>query len=88
MTAAWHAKAAQTLGLPPLRDLDQVVAAFDARGFAVSAARLELGFVPTSGHRENYFQWFASTTTSSHSSASNDRVQEAHASQASASKSC
>lgn len=59
MTAAWHAKAAQALGLPPLRDLDQVVAAFDARGFAVSAARLELGFVPTSGHRENYFQWFA-----------------------------
>jgi len=59
MTAAWHAKAAEELGMPPLRDLDEFVAAFDAVGFNVSAARLELGFIPASGHKENYFQWLA-----------------------------
>jgi SAM-dependent methyltransferase len=59
MTAAWHNETAMTLRLPPLRDLDEVVATFDARGFAVSAARLQLGFVPATGHKENYFQWFS-----------------------------
>ena len=54
--AAWHAEAKKALQLPPLRDLDEVVSAFDGRGFSVSAARLQLGFVPASGHRENYFE--------------------------------
>ena len=57
MMVAWHAEAAKALGLPPLRDLDEVVSAFDARGFSVSAARLQFGFVPTNGHKENYFEW-------------------------------
>ena len=57
MMVAWHAEAEKALRLPPLRDLDDVVSAFDARGFSVSAARLQIGFVPTNGHKENYFQW-------------------------------
>jgi SAM-dependent methyltransferase len=57
MMATWHAEAEKALRLPPLRDLDEVVAAFDARGFSVSAARLQLGFVPASGQKENYFDW-------------------------------
>ena len=57
MAAAWHAETAEALHLPPLRDLDEVVATFHARGFAVSAARLQLGFVPATGHMENYLQW-------------------------------
>ena len=57
MMATWHAETEKALRLPPLRDLDEVVAAFDARGFSVSAARLQLGFVPAKGQKESYFDW-------------------------------
>jgi SAM-dependent methyltransferase len=57
--AAWHAQAESELNLPPLRDVDEVVSAFEASGFTVSAARLQFGFVPTDGHREHYFEWLS-----------------------------
>jgi hypothetical protein len=47
----WHASVASELGLPPLYDLDDVVAAFDDAGFDVSVARLEMRFVPVSDRR-------------------------------------
>jgi SAM-dependent methyltransferase len=51
MMAAWHASAAAELGLPRLYDLDDVVEAFEGAGFAVSASRLRMGFVPISDRR-------------------------------------
>lgn len=57
MMVAWHGEAENDLRLPPLRDLDEVVSSFAARGFSVSAARLQFGFVPANGHKKNYFEW-------------------------------
>lgn len=46
MMVKWHADNAQALNLPPLYDLDEIVAAFVAAGFDASAARLAFDFVP------------------------------------------
>jgi SAM-dependent methyltransferase len=50
----WHAANRDELELPPLHDIDDVVATFRSAGFEASVARLAFGFVPlsTSGHHE------------------------------------
>ncbi len=50
MMAAWHAANVDEFRLPPLYDIDDVVATFRAAGFEASAARLALRFVPAAGH--------------------------------------
>lgn len=63
LMAEWHASAAAELALPKLYALDEVVDVFDAAGFDVSVAALELGFVPVTGvrggheHRRNLADW-------------------------------
>lgn len=52
LTAAWHATAVDELHLPPLRHVGEVAEVFAEAGFAVSAARLRLGFVPVDAHRD------------------------------------
>ena len=51
LMSEWHASAAAELSLPKLYDLDEVVQIFDAAGFDVSVAALELRFVPVTGGR-------------------------------------
>ena len=46
----WHAANAARLGLPALRDVDEVIAAFRDAGFDAAVARLALGFVPCAAH--------------------------------------
>ena len=46
----WHEANAAALGLPPLRDVDEVIAAFRDAGFTAAVARLALGFVPCAAH--------------------------------------
>jgi hypothetical protein len=52
MMVQWHSDNARRLGLPRLRDLDDVVAAFVSAGFQASAARLAIDFIPAAdqGH--------------------------------------
>lgn len=61
LQARWHAEHAESMGLPPLYDLDEVVAAFRGAGFIASAARLPIRFVPADGHghheRGELFDW-------------------------------
>ena len=52
LMAAWHAANAAELHLPDLRDLDEVADGFADAGFEVEVARLRLGFVPVSAHRD------------------------------------
>jgi SAM-dependent methyltransferase len=49
MMAEWHAANRDELQLPPLRDIDDVIAAFEGVGFEASVARLAMRFVPTAG---------------------------------------
>jgi SAM-dependent methyltransferase len=46
----WHRDNVEALDLPSLNDIDDVVSVFEAAGFEVAAARLEIGFVPAAGH--------------------------------------
>jgi SAM-dependent methyltransferase len=46
----WHAANRQELQLPPLYDIDDVIATFQRAGFDASVARLAIGFVPSAGH--------------------------------------
>jgi len=50
LMAEWHSANVEDLGLPELYDIDDVVATFRGAGFDASAARLAMGFVPTTGH--------------------------------------
>lgn len=50
LTAAWHEANADALALPPLYDVDDVVAVFEAAGFDAATSRLAIGFVPVAGH--------------------------------------
>jgi SAM-dependent methyltransferase len=43
----WHSANAERLRLPPLYDVDDVIAIFLDNGFEASVARLAIGFVPT-----------------------------------------
>ena len=46
----WHAANQEELQLPPLYDIDEVIATFGRAGFDASVARLAIGFVPATGH--------------------------------------
>jgi len=50
----WHAADAEEFGMPPLYDVDDVVATFQAVGFDVSVARLNMCFVPAVGHSHEH----------------------------------
>ncbi len=52
--AAWHARNAARLTLPPLYTLDEVIAAFAAVGFEAAVSRLKIGFVPLSEHAPSF----------------------------------
>ena len=54
LMAGWHAANADDLGLPPLRDLDEMVDVFELAGFDAHVARLRLRFVPVSAHRTRH----------------------------------
>jgi hypothetical protein len=61
--SAWHASAADELGLPKLYNLDEVVEVFGNAGFEVSVAHLQMRFVPVSSrsggheHRTGLADW-------------------------------
>jgi SAM-dependent methyltransferase len=63
MMSAWHASVAEELGLPALREVDDVVDVFDRAGFDVAVARLQVKFVPVTGirggheHRSDLMAW-------------------------------
>jgi SAM-dependent methyltransferase len=46
----WHASARDEIDMPPLYDVDVVIATFQAAGFEASVARLQVRFVPAVGH--------------------------------------
>ena len=52
--AAWHAREAERLRLPPLYAIDDVVHAFVAAGFEAAVSRLKIGFVPLSDHAPSF----------------------------------
>ena len=49
----FHRENADALGLPPLREIDDVLAAFEAEGFDAAVARLKIGFVPADGRQHH-----------------------------------
>jgi SAM-dependent methyltransferase len=57
----WHRENAQALDLPPINDIEHVIAVFEAAGFEAAAARLAVRFVPAAGHhgheRERLLDW-------------------------------
>jgi SAM-dependent methyltransferase len=55
----WHAANAADLGIPPLYDVDHVVAVFEQAGFAAAVANLAFRFVPSSAHNasERVVDW-------------------------------
>jgi SAM-dependent methyltransferase len=53
----WHQEYAADMSLPPLHDVDGVVASFAAAGFEVAASRLKIGFVPLSAHSSRVLEW-------------------------------
>jgi SAM-dependent methyltransferase len=59
----WHRANAAALGLPALRDVDEILACFGDAGFEAAVARLSLGFVPCAahGHRDGrrMLDWLA-----------------------------
>jgi SAM-dependent methyltransferase len=50
LMAEFHRANAEELHLPELRDVDDVVAVFQAAGFEAAVARLAIGFVPIASH--------------------------------------
>ena len=46
----WHRESAEALNLPPLNDIEDVIAVFEGAGFEAAAARLAVRFVPAAGH--------------------------------------
>jgi SAM-dependent methyltransferase len=52
--ADWHARNTGRLNLPRLYPLDDVIAAFTGAGFEAAVARLQIGFVPVSGHTPSF----------------------------------
>jgi SAM-dependent methyltransferase len=59
----WHAANREMLRLPPLYDIDDVIAVFRRAGFDASVARLEIRFVPVAGrqhdHEGRFLDWLA-----------------------------
>jgi SAM-dependent methyltransferase len=50
----WHAANREELRLPPLYDIDDVIATFRRAGFDASVARLAIRFVPTPGRGHHH----------------------------------
>lgn len=50
----WHAANREELRMPPLYDIDDVVATFQSAGFVASMARLAIRFVPIEGKGHNH----------------------------------
>ena len=50
----WHAAGSEEYGMPPLYDVEDVIATFQAAGFEVSVARLQMRFVPAVGHSHEH----------------------------------
>jgi len=63
MMAEWHAANREELQLPPLYDVDEVIATFRQAGFDASVSRLAIRFVPTTGsghqHERRSLDWLA-----------------------------
>jgi SAM-dependent methyltransferase len=61
--AEWHAANAEQLELPPLYEIDDVIAAFQSAGFEAAASRLAMRVVPAKGHghadRGTLLDWLA-----------------------------
>jgi SAM-dependent methyltransferase len=59
----WHCANREELRLPPLYDVDDVIAAFRRAGFEASVARLAIRFVPSTGrghdHEGRSLEWLA-----------------------------
>ena len=59
----WHAANREELQLPPLYDIDDIIATFRRVGFEASVARLAVRFVPTIGrghrHESRSLDWLA-----------------------------
>jgi SAM-dependent methyltransferase len=59
----WHASARDEIDMPPLNDVDGVIATFQQAGFDVAVARLRMRFVPAAGHshehRGRMLDWLA-----------------------------
>jgi SAM-dependent methyltransferase len=57
----WHAANRGELDLPPLQDVDDVIATFRSAGFEASVARLAIRFVPCAGrghhHEGRSLEW-------------------------------
>jgi SAM-dependent methyltransferase len=49
----WHAANRDEIAMPPLYDLDDVIATFRRAGFTASLARLAMRFVPVTGHGQS-----------------------------------
>jgi hypothetical protein len=50
----WHVAQRDALQLPPLYDVDDVIATFGRAGFHTSMARLAIRFVPIAGRDHNH----------------------------------
>jgi hypothetical protein len=63
LMAKWHGANRERLQLPPLYDVDEVIATFRRAGFEASMARLAIRFVPTAGrghqHEGRPLDWLA-----------------------------
>jgi SAM-dependent methyltransferase len=63
MMVEWHTANREELRLPPLYDLDDVIATFRGAGFDASVARLAIRFMPTVGrghqHEGRLLDWLA-----------------------------
>ena len=54
MMVEWHAANREELQLPPLYDIDDVIATFRHAGFDASVARLSIRFVPVAGQGHHH----------------------------------
>lgn len=57
LVVEWHRQNLEELALPPLYDIDDVVAIFTATGFEAAASRLRIPFLPAAKHVPNLMEW-------------------------------
>jgi SAM-dependent methyltransferase len=53
LMAEFHRQNAEALGMPPLRDVEEVLGTFEAEGFDAAVARLKITFVPADGRQHH-----------------------------------
>jgi len=53
----WHQTHAEELALPAIYDIDDVVDTFVSAGYDVAASRLQIGFIPATGHTPRLLEW-------------------------------